>query len=105
MIMAEGGKRRFNIREQDIGTSEWKDWRWQLRACGNMPVFGSLPDGGAGAQDVVEIYPWRATPYYLSLAAPGNAMDPIFRQCMPDKRELEENGGREYYSGPFGEIE
>jgi lysine 2,3-aminomutase len=39
---------------------------------------------------VVDKYPMRISPYYLSLIqAPG---DPIWRQCVPDGRELQEDG-------------
>jgi lysine 2,3-aminomutase len=39
---------------------------------------------------IVEKYPMRITPYYLSLVnEPG---DPIWRQCVPDPRELHEDG-------------
>ena len=39
---------------------------------------------------VVDKYPLRISPYYLSLIqAPG---DPIWRQCVPDIRELQEDG-------------
>jgi lysine 2,3-aminomutase len=39
---------------------------------------------------VAERYPLRISPYYLSLIqAPG---DPIWRQCVPDVRELQEDG-------------
>jgi lysine 2,3-aminomutase len=39
---------------------------------------------------VIDKYPMRISPYYLSLIqAPG---DPIWRQCVPDLRELQEDG-------------
>jgi lysine 2,3-aminomutase len=39
---------------------------------------------------VIDKYPMRISPYYLSLIqAPG---DPIWRQCVPDVRELQEDG-------------
>jgi lysine 2,3-aminomutase len=38
-------------------------------------------------QPVVERYPMRITPYYLSLVQEMG--DPIWRQCIPDPRELE----------------
>jgi lysine 2,3-aminomutase len=37
---------------------------------------------------VLERYPMRITPYYLSLIS--QVGDPIWRQCMPDLRELED---------------
>ena len=38
---------------------------------------------------VIERYPMRITPYYLSLIR--NVGDPIWRQCVPDSRELEDD--------------
>jgi len=39
---------------------------------------------------VIDKYPMRISPYYLSLIqVPG---DPIWRQCVPDLRELQEDG-------------
>jgi len=37
---------------------------------------------------VVERYPMRIAPYYLSLIK--EVGDPIWRQCVPDPRELED---------------
>lgn len=39
-------------------------------------------------QPVVDLYPMRITPYYFSLIRERG--DPIWRQCVPDIRELEE---------------
>ncbi len=35
-----------------------------------------------------ELYPFRATKYYLGLIGKGGKNDPVFRQCFPDAREL-----------------
>jgi lysine 2,3-aminomutase len=44
-------------------------------------------------QKVARRYPMRITPYYLDLIkAPG---DPIWRQCVPDPRELADDGQHE----------
>ena len=44
-----------------------------------------------GLEKVVERYPMRITPHYLSLIEePG---DPIWRQCVPDPLELLDDGG------------
>lgn len=44
----------------------------------------------AGLDEVVERYPMRITPHYLGLIRePG---DPIWRQCVPDRRELDDAG-------------
>jgi len=41
-------------------------------------------------QRVVARYPMRINPYYLGLIEAEN--DPIYRQCMPDVRELDDDG-------------
>lgn len=54
-----------------------------------------------GLRAVAATYPFRVTPYYLSLAKPGDTDDPIWKQCVPDVRELNEDGAGE--SDPFSE--
>ena len=39
---------------------------------------------------VISRYPMRINPYYMGLIAEEN--DPIYRQCMPDVRELDDRG-------------
>ena len=51
-------------------------------------------------QSVVDRYPMRITPYYLSLIK--EIGDPIWRQCIPDVRELE---GDHFSADPFREKE
>jgi lysine 2,3-aminomutase len=75
------------------GSAEWNDWRWQLRES-HSSAFDST---------VEALYPFRATPYYLSLADLDNADDPIRRQCIPDAEELNEEPSAS--SDPFDELE
>ena len=39
---------------------------------------------------VIARYPMRINPYYLGLI--GEANDPVYRQCIPDVRELDDGG-------------
>ena len=39
---------------------------------------------------VISRYPMRINPYYLGLIREKN--DPLYRQCIPDVRELDDNG-------------
>ncbi len=50
---------------------------------GHYPVDGEL------LQPVIDLYPMRITPYYFSLIKERG--DPIWQQCVPDLRELEED--------------
>ena len=55
---------------------------------------------GERLRPVVDRYPMRITPYYLSLVK--EADDPIGRQCIPDSRELKED---RLSTDPFREKE
>ena len=72
----------------------WSDWRWQIAnsLSGVDAARGlskpSARDAGDGAwKDLAGRYPFRVTPYYLSLADRDNPADPVLRQCVPDLRE------------------
>lgn len=51
-------------------------------------------------KEVAQVYPFRATSYYLALAESDSPNDPILRQCLPDVRELEADC---FSRDPFGE--
>jgi len=68
-----------------------EQWQKSLANTINSPEylagrFGIDPEPLA---PVVERYPMRITPYYLGLIK--EADDPIWRQCVPDPRELEDD--------------
>lgn len=84
-----------------------KDWRWQLRNSieGHEAAIRCLGATGGHAdklREVVERYPFRVTPYYLSLADPEDENDPVLRQCMPSPQEI--NGGIRLDADPFEEL-
>ncbi len=65
--------------------------RWQKNLAASTIRLEDLaarhPIGATALQAVVDRYPMRITPYYLSLIKePG---DPIWLQCVPDERELD----------------
>jgi lysine 2,3-aminomutase len=90
-----------------VATSDWHDWRWQLRHCVGsvdaleraLPLTGREAAGARRAES--QGLPLRITPYYLSLVDPQNAACPIRRQCVPDAREAEEVPGD--LADPLGE--
>lgn len=52
-------------------------------------LSGRYSMDGESLQSVVDLYPIRITPYYFSLIRERG--DPIWQQCIPDFRELEED--------------
>ena len=65
-----------------------EDWQKSLQASITTPeqLAEHFPVDVAALKAVVERYPMRITPHYLGLIRePG---DPIWRQCVPDVREL-----------------
>lgn len=91
-----------------MSSAEWRDWRWQLKHCVSRPEnVPGLPPAArvdSGLERVTVRYPFRATPYYLSLADWENPLDPVRLQCWPDANELLETGqGMAVGPDPFGE--
>jgi lysine 2,3-aminomutase len=65
-----------------------EDWQKSLQASITTPeqLAEHFPVDAAALKAVVERYPMRITPHYFGLIRePG---DPIWRQCVPDVREL-----------------
>ena len=82
------------------------DWRWQLAEarCGleDLVALGWGPGGQEDrARELLDRYPFRATPYYLSLIDPAQPSDPIARLCMPHLDELDD--AALVRPDPFGE--
>jgi len=78
---------------EDVSNREWCDWLWQIRHCiRTMPDLAQLLGKSNGNlseyAQVSEIYPFRITPYYLSLMDMTNKKDPLRLQCFPDIREI-----------------
>ena len=66
---------------------DWGDWREQIARSVVDPE--ELPGEDTGRLAAVcERYPFRATPYYLSLVDWEDPDDPVRLQCVPDCREL-----------------
>ncbi|MBN1669951.1 MAG: KamA family radical SAM protein [Kiritimatiellae bacterium] len=104
--MRSGGQSRARMTWGDPSAREWADWRWQLaHTVSDVRALGPLL--GVGARQLGRLsaaaarYPFRATPYYLSLVEWGNPRDPIRRQCVPSPPELDNRFGRK---DPFSEA-
>ena len=68
------------------------DWQWQMsnRVCSVDELASRFPQLAItdGMRVAAERYPFAVTPYYLSLIKEPSPADPIYRQCVPDAREL-----------------
>jgi len=94
---------RAEVRKQQIldylggSLQDWDDWRWQLK--NRIKDAGVLADIlGMGevekkrVEKVGKLFRWAISPYYLSLVPDDYHDNPIFRQAVPDIRELDEGG-------------
>ncbi len=78
----------------------WKDWKWHLEhSIRDIDTFEKLSgldfceSERKALKKTAEKFPLMITPYYLSLIEFENyAMDPIYKQCFLDPRELEIDG-------------
>ena len=86
------GVERLNGRFEGIGSTEWGDWRWQMRH-----RIRSLVDLGrvfpsakneSGAGRVTGTFPMALTPYYASLIRRTEYSDPVFAMSVPNAQEL-----------------
>ncbi len=77
--------------------------RWKQSLAKSIYRVEDLPDGlGADQKQCAEValtFPFRVTPYYLSLIRKSG--DPIFRQCVPDAAEL--SGNESLMADPLNE--
>ena len=70
----------------------WQDWRWQLRnSISETRILGEIfKFDDKKTEDVAKVakkFPFKATPYYLSLIEADNPIDPIMAQCIPSPEE------------------
>jgi lysine 2,3-aminomutase len=77
-----------------------ENWEKNLSHCVTRPeeLSAYFPVNAEAFQSVAGRYPMRITPYYFGLIK--EAGDPIWRQCVPDIRELDED---QYSTDPFDE--
>lgn len=76
---------------------DWDDWRWQLknriREAGVLAEILGLGDvEKKRIEKVGKQFRWAISPYYMSLIPSDYQDNPIFRQAVPDIRELDEGG-------------
>ncbi|MEN6325610.1 MAG: glutamate 2,3-aminomutase [Syntrophomonas sp.] len=96
-------REQAEIRKQNIlkvlgGTEEdWDSWKWQLKNRINdstvlAKIIGLSDLEKKQIDRVSKVYRWAISPYYLSLVGLDYENSPIFRQAVPDIRELAPGG-------------
>lgn len=99
-------KRRRQILEVLNGSEEdWQDWTWHMRnrvkdAGILAQILGLSEMETRAVENVGNIYRWAISPYYLSLIGYDYRNSPIFKQAVPDTRELANDGDLD----PMGEA-
>ncbi|HAG11783.1 MAG TPA: lysine 2,3-aminomutase [Desulfotomaculum sp.] len=97
-IEEQAAERKHRILEVLGGTEEdWNNWKWQLR---NRVKDSIVLDKIIGLSDldrkridkVGKLFRWAISPYYLSLVTVDYQNSPIYRQAIPDIRELSPGG-------------
>lgn len=92
----------FNADEHD-----WNSWKWQLknRICDVKVLKQLLPLTNYEAKQIEKLsqhFRWAISPYYLSLVDIDNYRNsPIYKQAIPDIRELNDTLGSD---DPMGEA-
>ncbi|NLV17378.1 MAG: glutamate 2,3-aminomutase [Syntrophomonadaceae bacterium] len=76
---------------------DWNDWKWhvknRVRDAGILTRILGLGDvEKKRIEKVGRMYRWAISPYYLSLIPHDYQENPIYRQSVPDIRELSEAG-------------
>ncbi len=83
-----------------FGASEeaWKDWGWQLdHRIHDAETLGKFLNLTVREKEEISLtgskYRWAVVPYYLSLIDPDNPQDPVRLQCIPPRREYDDQCG------------
>lgn len=89
---------------QDVSEENWTDWKWQTAR--KIRTFNELKQIVPWVDEetfktVSEVFHFATTPYYLSLADLNDPSDPILKQILPDKKEIDEKYQEGAYLDPF----
>lgn len=91
-------KRKQQILDVIGGTpADWDNWKWQLKnrikdTTVLASILGLSELEKRHIDKVSKTYRWAISPYYLSLVGPDYTNSPIYRQAVPDIRELVPGG-------------
>ncbi|NLB18821.1 MAG: KamA family radical SAM protein [Syntrophomonadaceae bacterium] len=103
---ARASARKYEILDILEGTdADWDDWKWHIinrvRDAGILAKILGLGDvEKRRIEKVGKLYRWAISPYYLSLIPDDYQDNPIYRQSVPDIRELSEMGSLD----PMNEV-
>lgn len=97
MSLSTAQKHIIQSIDEDASSSQWRDWKWQLRHCvRDLETFENLlqvkmsEEQRADFEKTVSRFPMAVTPYYLSLINTDDyENDPVFRQSFPSPNEIE----------------
>lgn len=84
----------MKARKNNISKEEWLSWKWQFghRIKDVSAAHRQLPlhsDEFNELAATAALYPFAITPYYLSLIDWTNPDDPIKKQCIPSRKEID----------------
>jgi len=96
MILSTAQKQIAHIIDEKGPSSNWSDWKWQVRNCvRSLEKFELLTGVKFSAhrrkklEQTIRRFPMSITPYYLSLIRTEDIEnDPVFRQAFPSPLEL-----------------
>ena len=94
------------LRRADVSSSDWNDWRWQLRnrvtTADGLAAFVTLTEEErAGITVGAGLFRIGVAPYYAELMDPVHASCPIRMQVIPRPAEATHTAGE--YRDPLGE--
>lgn len=94
----QAAARRQKILEVMSGTEQdWANWKWQLKnrikdSATLAQIIGLSELERKRIDRVSKVYRWAISPYYLSLVGEDYEYCPIYRQAVPDLKELAPGG-------------
>ena len=97
MAFSEAEQQIIDRFDTEVSQQRWRDWRWQLKHCiKDIDTFEKLlgysfpEEMRKDIEKTITKFPMAITPYYLSLIDTDSIeTDPIFKQAVPDIRELD----------------
>lgn len=96
MILTDSQKGIAEKIDSDISTSNWKNWKWQMKhritslsTAEELLGINFTETQKAQIETTIDTFPLSITPYYLSLIDIDNfENDPVFLQSFPSVHEL-----------------
>ncbi|MFH1760116.1 MAG: KamA family radical SAM protein [bacterium] len=88
----------FHIPRKKVKPALWNNWRWQMknRLYSLQHLIDLVSPHERDRHDyemLIRNFPFRITPYYLSLIDWTNPDDPVKQMCLPSLKELQSSAG------------